>query len=74
MTGNPVVVWGVLLPESVIHSHYFGVLAAFVALNTLIYLALAVAKTLPKVYLTDLLTPDNTRSQNRSIYPDEPGT
>lgn len=74
MTGLPIMVaWGVLLPESFLQTNYFGVLAAFVALNTVMYLALAVAKTLPKIYASDLLTRNNTRSQTRSIYPDEPG-
>lgn len=73
MTTIPVVVaWGVLLPEAVLQSNYFAVLAAFVALNTVMYLALAVAKTLPKMYVSDWVARRNTRSQTRSIYPDVP--
>ncbi len=65
--------WGILLPESVLRSDLFGVLAAFVALNTLMYLALAVAKILPKVYVSDWVSRSHTRSQTRSIYPEDPG-
>lgn len=73
MTPVPVVVaWGVLLPESVLQSTYFAVLAAFVALNTVMYLALAIAKTTPKIYVSDWIARRNTRSQTRSIYPDGP--
>lgn len=67
-----VVAWGVLLPESFLQSNWFGILAAFVALNTVMYLALAVAKTLPKMYVSDWVQRRNTRSQTRSIYPDGP--
>ena len=35
---------GFLLPESTLQSDAFAVLAAFVAINTLMYVALAVAK------------------------------
>jgi hypothetical protein len=61
---------GLLLPESVLHSGWFAVLAAFVALNTVMYCALALAKVLPKVYVTDWLPARNRRAQTRSIYPD----
>jgi len=67
-----VVAWGVLIPESFLQSSWFGILAAFVALNTVMYLALAVAKTLPKTYVSDWVLRRNTRSQTRSIYPDGP--
>ena len=63
--------WGILLPESVLQSHLFGVLTAFVALNTVMYVALAVAKILPKIYVSDWVSRSNTRSQTRSIYPDD---
>lgn len=59
-----------LLPESVLHSSLFAVLAAFVAINTVMYSALALAKLLPKVYVTDWFTRRNQRSESRSIYPD----
>ena len=36
---------GLLLPESVLSSDWFAVLAAFVAINTVMYVTLAVTKT-----------------------------
>ena len=62
---------GILLPESVLDSEVFGVLAAFVALNTVMYVVLAVAKILPKIYLSDYLGGRGRRSQTRSIYPED---
>jgi hypothetical protein len=63
-----------LLPESILHSQLFAVLAAFVAINTVMYGALALGKLLPKVYFADWVKPRNHRSQTRSIYPDAPPT
>jgi hypothetical protein len=62
---------GVLIPESVLHHHEFAILAAFVAVNTVMYVALAVAKMLPKVYLGDLLHRGQRRAETRSIHPDD---
>jgi hypothetical protein len=59
---------GMLLPESTIHSQAFSVLAAFVAINTVIYGSLAVVKMLPKIYPTSPLGGRGRRSQDRSIY------
>jgi hypothetical protein len=64
--------WGVLLPESFLASPFVAVLATFVAINTVMYLSLAVAKLLPKVYVGDYLQGRNRRAQNRSIHPDGP--
>lgn len=61
---------GVLLPETVLASSWFGVLGVFVAINTVMYLALAVAKVLPKAYPQDWLPRGYARSQTRSIHPD----
>jgi len=61
--------WGVLLPETFLRSPFFAVLATFVAINTVMYLSLAVAKILPKVYVTDYLRGRNRRRTNRSIHP-----
>ncbi|HYO40740.1 MAG TPA: hypothetical protein VER39_13900 [Nocardioidaceae bacterium] len=58
-----------LLPESVLLSGPVVVLAAFVAVNTVMYGALAIGKLLPKVYLSDWIAPRNKRSESRSIYP-----
>jgi hypothetical protein len=39
---------GILFPSSVLHSGWFQVLAAFVAVNTLVYAALSLAKLVPR--------------------------
>ena len=67
MTHTPALV--LRLPESVLHSEGFAVLAAFVAINTVMYVALAVAKVLPKVYVSDWFTSRDRRAQNRGIHP-----
>jgi hypothetical protein len=59
-----------LLPESILHSATFSILAAFVAINTVMYGALALGKLLPKVYVADWVSPRNQRSETRSIHPD----
>ncbi|MFC3300582.1 Uncharacterised protein [Arthrobacter agilis] len=64
---------GILLPESVLHSGLFAVLAAFVAINTVIYASLALSAILPKIYPTDWFTNRNRRTETRSIYPDAEG-
>lgn len=43
-----VVAWGVLLPASVLTSGWYQLLAAFVAVNTLIYATLSISKLIPK--------------------------
>lgn len=59
---------GMVLPESVIHTTGFKVLATFVALNTLMYATLAVVKILPRVHRPAWLSGRNRRAQDRSIY------
>ncbi len=61
---------GALLPESILHHNEFAILAAFVAVNTLMYGALAFAKVLPKIYFSDVLHRKRRRSETRSIHPD----
>jgi hypothetical protein len=61
---------GMLLPESTLSSLWFSVLAAFVAINTVMYVALAFAKILPRLHPGDWLPRNYVRSQTRSIYPD----
>ena len=39
---------GILLPSSVLRSGWFQALATFVAINTLVYAVLAVAKLIPR--------------------------
>ena len=59
---------GILLPDSALASPFFAIFSAFVGINTVIYVALAVAKILPKIYLTDWVSGRNRRSAARSIY------
>lgn len=61
---------GLVLPESLLHSQWFAVWATFVAINTLMYAALSVAKILPKIYPSDWVHGRNRRTETRSIYPD----
>ena len=61
---------GILLPESVVRGDLFAVLATFVAINTLAYAALAVAKMLPKVYPSDWTGSRARRTESRSIHPE----
>ena len=63
------VIAGILLPESFLASEFFQVLATFVAINTLLYLTLAIAKMLPRIYPMDLLSGRNRRSEDRGIIP-----
>jgi hypothetical protein len=63
---------GLILPQSILQSDLFAVFAAFVAINTVIYVVLAVLKILPRPHITDLLQWRNRRGETRSIYPNEP--
>jgi hypothetical protein len=63
---------GVLLPDSILRNELIAVLAAFVAINTIVYVTLAVAKMLPKLYIRDYLSSRNRRAETRSIDPDAP--
>jgi hypothetical protein len=63
---------GLLLAETTVHTGWFAVLAAFVAINTVMYGALALAKILPKVYLSDWTGGRDRRAESRSIYPEPP--
>ena len=59
-----------LLPESILHSDAFQILATFVALNSLMYATLALLKVLPRGYSIFRSSGINRRRDNRSIYPD----
>lgn len=59
-----------ILPESILTSEWFAALAAFVAINTAIYVTLALAKTMPRIYFRDYLPRTYERAETRSIYPD----
>ena len=60
----------VVLRESIMHTPWFAVLSMFVAINTVLYLTLAIIKLLPKAYLSDWVDQRNRRSESRSIYSD----
>ncbi|MDJ0320455.1 hypothetical protein [Pseudarthrobacter sp. PS3-L1] len=60
---------GILLPQTLLQTDLFAILATFVAINTIFYVALAVSKILPKVYITDWIRRNNERSETRSIHP-----
>ncbi len=63
---------GLLFPESVLSSELFAVLATFVAINTVMYAALAVVRVLPKGQAPGWLRSGRTRGETRSIHPDAP--
>ena len=63
---------GILLPVTVLYSPWFGVLTAFVAVNTVMYVTLAIMKMLPRLHPAGWFRKNNTRSETRSIYPDAP--
>jgi len=60
---------GIVLPDGLMHTPWFAVLSTFVAVNTVLYLTLAIIKILPKAYLSDWVDQRNRRSETRSIYP-----
>ena len=61
---------GILLPESVLYSTWFAVLATFVAINTVMYVTLATLKALPAIRPRDWFRRRYVRARTRSIYPD----
>lgn len=64
--------FGIFVSQSVLNHPVVAVLAAFVAMNTLVYTVLAVGKVLPKVYLSDFFSGRDRRSETRHIDPDAP--
>lgn len=60
---------GILLPEAVLQTEWFGVFATFMAINTIIYVVLGVCKLLPVVRLGGKRGRER-RAETRSIYPD----
>ena len=62
---------GIVFPETLLQSHFFAVLAAFVAINTVMYAALAIGKILPMVYPGDWLPNRKRRGETRSIHPED---
>lgn len=63
---------GILFPESIMHAEWFTILATFVAINTVMYGALAVVKVLPKLHPGSWLPARHERAETRSIHPDAP--
>ena len=63
---------GILFPESIMHDEWFAILATFVAINTVMYGALAVVKILPKLHPSSWLPARHERTETRSIHPDAP--
>lgn len=59
---------GILLPVAVLQSEWFAVLAAFVAVNTLLFVSLALTKILPAPRRGH--RGRSRRAETRSIYPD----
>ncbi len=64
---------GSVLPENIMHSSWFAALSMFVAVNTVLFLTLAIIKLVPKAYLSDWVDQRNRRSETRSIYPEAEG-
>lgn len=60
----------IVVTEAVFSTRWFALLISFVALNTLMYLTLAISKMVPKLYLSNLRKRRYKRSDERSIYPD----
>lgn len=61
---------GILFPEEMLASDWFGVFAGVVAINTLIYVVLGVSKLVPVVKFGRKTNGRNRRTETRSIYPD----
>jgi len=61
-----------LLPEWILHTDSFQILATFVAINSLMYATLAVLKVLPGGYALARFNGRNRRRENRSIHPEPP--
>lgn len=61
-----------VLDGLLMHSMPMRVLIAFVAINTVIYSVLAVAKVLPRVYPSTWGRGRDRRTEDRSIFPPEP--
>lgn len=62
-----------VFPNEWLSSPWYATLTAFVAVNTLVYVVLSVAKILPRVHPTTWLRGSGEatrRRESRSIYPD----
>ncbi|GAA2186289.1 hypothetical protein GCM10009786_06420 [Leucobacter alluvii] len=61
---------GLLFPEEILYSDWFGVFATVVAINTLIYVVLGVSKLVPIIRFGGKSSGRNRRAETRSIYPE----
>ncbi|WP_105804979.1 hypothetical protein [Leucobacter massiliensis] len=61
---------GILLPQEILETTWFSVLATFVALNTVAYVVVSIVKILPAVRIFSRRGGRNRRAETRSIYPD----
>ena len=68
---NVIAPTGLLLPAELLVTPFFQFLSAFVAINTIMFAALAIAHMLPKVYFSDLVARRGRRKETRSIHPDD---
>lgn len=62
-----------VFPSSWLTSPWYATLTAFVAVNTLVYVALSISKIVPRVHPTTWFRRANgasRRGESRSIYPD----
>ena len=56
------------------HTPWFAVLSMFVAINTVLYLTLAIIKLLPKAYLSDWVDQRNRRAETPQHLPRRRGS
>ena len=61
-----------LLPSDFLQTPWFAVLSAFVAVNTIMYVTLAVTKLLPRLHPGTWFRKGTRRSETRNIDPDVP--
>lgn len=69
MSAPHVLAW-LFVSDDLMDAGWFQGLSAFVAVNTVLYVTLAIIKTLPKAYLSDYIDRRDRRSETRSIHPD----
>ena len=67
---EPTLVPAMLSPDVGPESGWIAVLAVFVAINAVMYCALAIAKAMPRFYVADYVRRAGRRSESRSIHPD----
>lgn len=63
------IVASLFVSDDLMQAGWFQGLSAFVAVNTVLYVTLAIIKTLPKAYLSDYVDRRDRRTETRSIHP-----